>query len=90
MGMQVYLDHVCKGIGSGKFSNYKEVSDLNQKWIDSINKTIDEQIAAIQKGGIGNRIGMLQMRLLIESRDVFTTLQSMYTLYHDYHQQEGK
>ena len=87
-GLQEYNDKVCEGIGSGKFNNHNEINGLHQKWMSFINQSIDNQIVAIQKGGVGNRIGLLQMRLLIETRDIFTTLQSMYALYHDYHKQE--
>lgn len=87
-GLQEYNTKICDGIGAGKFSNHNEINELHQKWMVYINKAIDNQIVSIQKGGVGNRIGLLQMRLLIETRDIFTTLQSMYTLYHDYHKQE--
>lgn len=88
-GLQKYIDDVCEGIGSGKFKNHSELIDRQQKWMKTVNQAIDNQIVAIQKGNVGNRLGMLQMRLLIETRDIFTTLNDMYTLYYDYHLQES-
>ncbi|MBN8575372.1 MAG: inorganic phosphate transporter [Cytophagales bacterium] len=46
-----------------------------------LNKSVDELVADIQKDEIGNRMGMLQTRLLLEMRDVadaVLTLQEVY------------
>jgi phosphate/sulfate permease len=82
-----YAKKITDGIGS---SNYKEAASI--KFLhDGINatitKSIDLGIVEIQKGEVGNRIGMLQMKLLLETKDMVNTLQSIYALYQDYHKE---
>jgi len=48
---------------------------------------VDHVIGEIQKSDVGNRIGQLQMRLLLETKDMLVAIQNMYSLYHDYHKQ---
>ncbi len=87
-GLQNSLNEICESVGSGKYTNHESIIGRHEKWMTVINQTIDNQIVLIQKDNIGNRLGMLQMRLLIETRDIFTTLHSIYNLYYNYHQQE--
>jgi hypothetical protein len=84
-GLTSYAKKISDGIAA---SNFKDAAAI-QTQRDSINsiitQSIDVGIAEIQKGDVGNRIGMLQMKLLLETKDMVNTLHSMYTLYHDYH-----
>lgn len=86
--LQVYLTLVCDSIESGKFKNFDDVTLKFEKLQFTLNQSVDHQIAVIQKGNIGNRIGMLQMRLLLETKDILNTLQNIYQLYNDYQNQE--
>jgi hypothetical protein len=88
-GLLHYTDLVCQEISSSKFKHYEDVLRQNLKWKTFIDQTIDEQIAALQKGDFGSRIGLLQMKLLLETKDIFATIQDMYNLYHDYHKSES-
>jgi phosphate/sulfate permease len=86
--LQVYLTLVCDSIEYGKFKNFDDVTLRFEKLQLSINQSVDQQITVIQKGNVGNRIGMLQMRLLLETKDILNTLQNIYQLYSDYQKQE--
>lgn len=88
-GLLHYTDLVCQEISSSKFKHYEDVLRQNLKWKTFIDQTIDEQISSLQKGDFGNRIGLLQMKLLLETKDIFATIQDMYNLYHDYHKSEN-
>jgi phosphate/sulfate permease len=88
-GLLHYTDLVCQEISSSKFKHYEDVLRQNLKWKTFIDQTIDEQISALQKGDFGSRIGLLQMKLLLETKDMFESIQDMYNLYHDYHKSES-
>jgi phosphate/sulfate permease len=79
---------VCDDIGSSRFIHAQAISSLHQKLFHTINQAIDEQITAIQKDNIGNRIGLLQVRILLETKDISVTLQHIHKLYHDYHRKD--
>ena len=85
--LTTYAKKITESIAS---SNYKEATTI-QSLHDGINttitKTIDQGIMEIQKGDVGNRIGMLQMKLLLETKDMANTLQNIYALYQDYHKE---
>lgn len=86
-GLQGFAELVCKDIGSSHFEHAHEIKDQQQKWLSQLDQFIDDQITAIQKDNVGNRIGLLQMRLLLESKDLLNTIYGMYNLYLDYHNQ---
>jgi phosphate/sulfate permease len=85
--MADYLTEVCAGISLSEYHNEKDISDRQLRHMEFINEAIDREIRSIQKGDVGNRIGLLQMRLLLETKDMLTSIQHMYGLYRDYHQQ---
>ncbi|MBX2968525.1 MAG: inorganic phosphate transporter [Cyclobacteriaceae bacterium] len=86
-GLQAFTELVCKDIGTSHFEHAQEIKDQQQKWLRQLDQFVDDQISAIQKDNVGNRIGLLQMRLLLESKDVLNAIFGMYTLYLDYHNQ---
>jgi phosphate/sulfate permease len=83
-----YFSIVCEEIQTSSFKHSEQVRDQHNQLTALINKSIDREIAEIQKGEVGNRIGLLQIKLLLETKDVLVTMHSMYTLYHDYHKQD--
>lgn len=83
-----YTVLMCEDIGSSRFTHAEALSSLDQKLINSINQTIDEQIIALQTDSIGNRIGLLQVRILLESKDIAITLQQLYMLCHNYNRKD--
>ncbi len=83
-----YVGFVCEDIGSATFRNFDKVKELKLSLIARVNMSIDREIEEIQKGEVGNRIGQLQMKLLLETKDIITVVQDMYMLYHEYHRQD--
>ena len=82
-----YFTIVCEDIASSAFKNYAFEKEQHDALLSLISKSIDNEIKEIQKGEVGNRIGLLQMKLLLETKDLLLTVHSMYLLYHDYHKQ---
>jgi phosphate/sulfate permease len=82
-----YISIVSEDISSSSFKNTDKITEQHDALVTLINKTVDQVISEIQKGDIGNRIGQLQMKLLLETKDILIAIQNMYSLYHDYHKQ---
>jgi phosphate/sulfate permease len=83
-----YAKKISDGIGASNFKEATAIQSQRDAIISIITQTVDMGIVEIQKGDVGNRIGMLQMKLLLETKDMINTLHSMYTLYYDYHKGE--
>jgi phosphate/sulfate permease len=83
----VYSNAVCQAIDTAAYKEHDKTIERYTALTSQINLAIDRSIAEIQKGDIGNRIGMLQMKLLLETNDVITTIHKIYFLYYDYHKQ---
>jgi len=82
-----YIATVSEGISSSSFKNVDKATEQHDALVTLINKMVDHVIGEIQKSDVGNRIGQLQMRLLLETKDMLVAIQNMYSLYHDYHKQ---
>jgi phosphate/sulfate permease len=80
-----FAKKISDGIAASNFKEATAIQTQRDAIHSIITQTIDAGIAEIQQGDVGNRIGMLQMKLLLETKDMVNTLHSMYTLYHDYH-----
>lgn len=87
-GLTSYITLVSEGITTSSFKNNETIAEKQNALASFIHKTIDNVIAEIQKGVVGNRIGLLQMKLLLETKDILATIHSMYMLYHDYHKED--
>ncbi len=83
-----YFSSVCEEIASSSFKSFGHVKEQHDQLIELINKSIDREIREIQKDEVGNRIGLLQIKLLLESKDIVVTVHHMYLLYHDYNKQD--
>lgn len=84
-GLTNFASKVCKDIGTSHFDHADSIKEMHQHWTAQIEASIDDQITAIQRDNVGNRIGLLQMRLLLESKDLLNTIYDIYNLYLDYH-----
>jgi Na+/phosphate symporter len=82
-----YISLVIEGISSSSFKNADKITEQHDALTRLIDKTVDHVISEIQKGDIGNRIGQLQMKLLLETKDILIAVQNMYSLYYDYQKQ---
>jgi predicted AlkP superfamily pyrophosphatase or phosphodiesterase len=83
-----YVGLLCDDIISAGFKNIEKVKEHHGMLISFVNMSVDKEIEEIQKGDVGNRIGLLQMKILLETKDIIVVLQEMYVLYHDYHRQD--
>lgn len=80
-----YINLVCVGIEGSVFENSHVVSEKQQALSALIHRSIDLVIFEIQQGEVGNRIGRLQTKILLETKDILDTISNMYQLYRDYH-----
>lgn len=85
-----YFQLACDDIESSVFKNHEALKEQHETILSMLSKSIDNEITEIQKGEVGNRIGLLQMKLLLETKDMVLTINSMYLLYYDYHKQAEK
>lgn len=82
-----YTKKITEGIAASNFKEAVAIQGQQHTIQAAVTQTIDSGIVEIQKGDVGNRMGMLQMKLLLETKDLINTLQSMYILYQDYHKE---
>ena len=85
--LEDFIKEVCDAISSPGTNGSDKVAKSKDEVLHKLNKTIDKTIIEIQKGDVGNRISRLQMKLLLETKDTVTTVQKIYDLYNDYHNQ---
>lgn len=83
-----YIFQVSEGIITSSFKNSDKIAEQHEALSAFINKTVDHVVTEIQSNQIGNRMGLLQMKLLLETKDILSSVQAMYSLYHDYHKQD--
>lgn len=60
------------------------INEKYQQLTSLINDSIDQLIIDIQKDEIGNRLGLLQTKILLETKDIASAVHRVYTLYHDF------
>lgn len=86
--LNTYINLVADEITASSFRNNDVILEHYNALYAIMNKSIDNVIVEIQKEEVGNRIGQLQVKLLLETRDIVATVHTMYLLYHDYHKQD--
>jgi len=77
-----YATRLSDHIGSNAIGNPALLED-QKKLIQLINKSLDDLVVDIQKDDIGNRMGLLQTRILLELRDIVTELGDLQLVYDD-------
>jgi hypothetical protein len=86
--ISTYISQVTEGISTSSFMDNNKIIDQFDIISSIIGKSIDHVITEIQKNEVGIRIGQLQIKLLLETKDMLSTIQNIYLLYHDYHKQD--
>lgn len=86
--LTVYINLVTDGIAASSYKNSDTIMERHNTLSILIHKTIDRVIAEIQKGDVSNRIGLLQTKILLETKDILATINNMYGLYNDYHKED--
>jgi len=77
-----YATRLSDHIGSNAIGNPALLED-QKKLIQVINKALDDLVVDIQKDDLGNRMGLLQTRLLLELRDIVIELGDLHLVYDD-------
>ena len=82
--MTKYIDSVIDSINNQNFDNYATVIENGNKIIASINAELDGQIGEIQDSDVSTRMGLLKFKLLLESKDMITSVGKVLTTYRDF------
>ncbi|MGE0589320.1 MAG: inorganic phosphate transporter [Cyclobacteriaceae bacterium] len=82
-----FITRVIDSISKLNFERHEVMDDQKEKLLLFINKKLDEQILDIQKDELGNRMALLQTRILLESKDIIAVVHRIYQLYHEFMRQ---
>lgn len=78
-----YATKISEHIASGKDATTNLLEE-QKKLLNLINKSLDDLVTDIQKDDIGNRMGLLQTRLLLELRDIVSELGDLHAIYNNH------
>lgn len=67
-----------------KFEKHGQIEAHKNKLLLTINKKLDEMIVDIQSDDLGNRMALLQTRILLETKDIVAVVHRMYLLYYEF------
>ena len=79
-----YFNKIMESIENLSFQDHETIGKESQKITDYLNEQIDNQIKIIQSQEVGSRNGMLQTRVLLESRDIVRLSLQVLESYVDY------
>lgn len=82
-----YIDKVTDSIQHMNFKDLKAMEEQRLKLMDYIRVSLDHQIHKIQQDELGNRMGLLQIRLLLEAKDILAGVHQINILYSEFSQQ---
>ncbi len=85
--LEEYMSNVIEAINKLNFDKHGKVVDQQEKLISHIDKTLDKHIADIQKQELGNRMALLQTKMLLETKDVIAVVHRIYLLYFEFTEQ---
>jgi phosphate/sulfate permease/phosphopantetheine adenylyltransferase len=78
-----YATKISEHIAAGKGTTVL-LQEEQKKLLAHINKSLDDLVTDIQKDDIGNRMGLLQTRVLLELRDIVTVLDQLHVIYNNH------
>ncbi len=79
-----YIDNVIQSISEQNYNNYNKIIDDGHEILAFINEKLDGQISLIQDSDTSTRLGLLKVKLLLESKDIVTAIAKVLTTYHDF------
>lgn len=82
-GISDYAIKISEHIATGTGVNAATQEEQN-RLIQFLNKSLDELVIDIQKDDLGNRMGLLQTRVLLELRDIVVELGELHTVYDEH------
>ncbi len=83
-----YLNKVVNAIETLHFADHDVILKEKAKLLDYLNERIDDQIKEIQKGDLSSRNGLLQVRILLETKDIVEVSGKVLSVYEDYARKE--
>lgn len=83
-GLSSLIDAVCKSIEGMNFEDEKAQEEQYRKLLDFIRNSLDQQIQRIQQDELGNRMGQLQVQLLLGIQDVATAVHQVRILFTEF------
>lgn len=81
--MTNYIERICEHLLQTSTTQHESIDSIQQMLTGQLSKTLDLVITDIQQKEVGNRIGRLQTKLLLETKDIQNTLTGIYNLYKD-------
>lgn len=85
--LNAFINKSSESIGQLKFDRHGQLEEQKEKILSFINKKLDEHIVDIQKDDLGNRMALLQTRLLLEIKDIVSVTHKIYMLYYEFVEQ---
>ncbi|HNV29674.1 MAG TPA: inorganic phosphate transporter [Cyclobacteriaceae bacterium] len=82
-GISDYAIKISEHIAAGTGVNVA-TQEEQKRLIQFLNKSLDELVIDIQKDDLGNRMGLLQTRVLLELRDIVVELGELHAVYDDH------
>ncbi len=82
--LSLFIQITAESIEHLNFENHMQIETQKNKILHIINKKLDDQIVDIQSEELGNRIALLQTRILLETKDIVAVVHRMYLLYYDF------
>lgn len=83
MLLTIYIEGICEVIMKPDKDQNEHFLSLQNTLSSKQSKALDLIINDIQQKEVGNRIGRLQTKLLLETKDIQDTLTGIYNLYRD-------
>lgn len=81
--LTLFTNKVSENIGTTS-ATHSGLLDEQKRIIQYLTKTLDELVIDIQKDDVGNRMGLLQTRLLLELRDIVVELGELHAIYDEH------
>ncbi len=82
-----FINKVSENIGTSS-GLHPGLQEEQKRIIHYLNTVLDELVVDIQKDDIGNRMGLLQTRLLLELRDIIVEMGELHAIYDEHARQK--
>lgn len=82
--LKLFVELTVKSIRTADFSEFVLITDKKEHLLVFLSNSLDEQVLHMQEDKLGNRLGQLQIKLLLEMRDIVCALSDIATLHRDF------
>ncbi len=80
----IFINISADSIEHLNFDKHDYLENQKNRLLLTINKKLDEMIVDIQADDLGNRMALLQTRILLETKDIVAVVHRMYHLYYEF------